>query len=300
MSIQLFRKTAALSTLGLLLALPADLPAQTGTQAGAPAGSLESGFVTPPNSAMPRVWWHWLNGNVTAPGITADLEWMHRVNIGGFQMFDGSLGVPVFVDKPVVWMTPEWKADWKHAAAEADRLHLEMAMAASGGWSETAGPWVKPAQGMKKYVWSEQPVSGPAPFHAVLPAPPKAVGKYQDMQTPPPLNFPGPKDMPGAKPTPPQPTMAPTPDFYRDVAVVAYRVPEGEPTAPTMQPQVTSSGGPINGALLSDHDYNRLATLHIPADQGSGYDQGWVQLAYASPIRRRRSPFAPGSPRLLR
>ena len=40
---------------------------------GAPA-SLERGFRTPPEAAKPRVWWHWMNGNVTKEGITADLE----------------------------------------------------------------------------------------------------------------------------------------------------------------------------------------------------------------------------------
>jgi len=32
-----------------------------------------------------------MSGNVTEPGITADLEWMHRVGIGGMQMFDGDM-----------------------------------------------------------------------------------------------------------------------------------------------------------------------------------------------------------------
>ena len=40
--------------------------------------ALEDGFRNPPDSAKPRVWWHWLNGNVTKEGITADLEWMKR------------------------------------------------------------------------------------------------------------------------------------------------------------------------------------------------------------------------------
>jgi hypothetical protein len=43
--------------------------------------SLEAGFVTPPNSAKPRVWWHWMNGNITKEGIKLDLEWMNRVGI---------------------------------------------------------------------------------------------------------------------------------------------------------------------------------------------------------------------------
>ena len=40
---------------------------------------LEKNFKEPPDSAKPRVWWHWMNGNVTKEGITADLEWMKRV-----------------------------------------------------------------------------------------------------------------------------------------------------------------------------------------------------------------------------
>ena len=53
--------------------------------------SLLKGFIEPPNSAMPRVWWHWMNGNITKDGIAKDLEWMHRSGIGGFQNFDAAL-----------------------------------------------------------------------------------------------------------------------------------------------------------------------------------------------------------------
>jgi alpha-L-rhamnosidase len=158
--------------------------------AQSPAPDLEQGFRTPPDSAKPRVWWHWMNGNVTKEGITADLEWMKRVGIGGMQMFDGSLGVPQFTEKRLVWMTPDWKDAFRHTAAEADRLGLEMSMAASGGWSETAGPWVKPEQGMKKLVWSETRVHGPRNFTASLAHPPSINGKFQDMPAPPSFEVP--------------------------------------------------------------------------------------------------------------
>jgi hypothetical protein len=46
--------------------------------------SLQSGFENPPESARPQVWWHWMNGNITKEGIKLDLEWMHRVGLGGF------------------------------------------------------------------------------------------------------------------------------------------------------------------------------------------------------------------------
>jgi hypothetical protein len=40
---------------------------------------LRAGFENPPDSANPRVWWHWMNGNITKEGIKLDLEWIHRV-----------------------------------------------------------------------------------------------------------------------------------------------------------------------------------------------------------------------------
>jgi hypothetical protein len=39
---------------------------------------VAAGFRNPPESARPRTWWHWTNGNVTEAGITKDLEWMKR------------------------------------------------------------------------------------------------------------------------------------------------------------------------------------------------------------------------------
>ena len=32
-----------------------------------------------------------MNGNITKEGIRLDLEWMHRVGLGGFQNFDAAL-----------------------------------------------------------------------------------------------------------------------------------------------------------------------------------------------------------------
>ena len=133
--------------------------------------SLEDGFKTPPNSAKPRVWWHWMNGNITKEGIKLDLEWMNRVGIGGFQNFDASLGTPKLVDKRLVYMTPEWKDAFLFTTKLADQLGLEEAIAGSPGWSESGGPWVKPSQGMKKVVWSETRVEGGKPFSGALPHP---------------------------------------------------------------------------------------------------------------------------------
>ncbi len=101
------------------------------------ADPLADGFKTPPSSAMPRTWWHWTNGHVTTEGITKDLEWMHRVGIGRFQLADVAAGGGQTIDEPLDFGSPKWLAAVKHAAAEAKRLGLEMTIFSSSGWSLT-------------------------------------------------------------------------------------------------------------------------------------------------------------------
>ena len=150
--------------------------------ADAEALPLETQFRDPPNSARPRVWWHWMNGNITKDGIAKDFAWMKRVGIGGMQNFDANLMTPKIVDKRLVYMTPEWKDAFRFAATEADRLGLELTIASSPGWSETGGPWVKPEDGLKKLVWSETTVAGGKPFTGKLAAPPSNTGPFQSLK----------------------------------------------------------------------------------------------------------------------
>src|SRR5690348_13530838 len=55
---------------------------------------LANSFRNPPPHARPHTWWHWMDGNVTREGITADLEAMKKAGIGGAQMFHVSQGIP--------------------------------------------------------------------------------------------------------------------------------------------------------------------------------------------------------------
>ncbi|MBR3097224.1 MAG: hypothetical protein IKH17_04990, partial [Bacteroidales bacterium] len=50
--------------------------------------TVYEGFREPPQEARPRVWWHWMDGNVSMDGILKDIEWMERAGIGGFHQFD--------------------------------------------------------------------------------------------------------------------------------------------------------------------------------------------------------------------
>jgi len=229
--------------------------------------TLESGFKTPPNSAKPRVWWHWMNGNITKEGIKLDLEWMNRVGIGGFQNFDASLGTPKLVDKRLVYMTPEWKDAFMFTTKLADQLGLEEAIAGSPGWSESGGPWVKPSQGMKKVVWSETPVEGGKPFSGALPHPPTVTGPIQNIPI---FDF---LAMIGGQAPPPPPT------FYADTAVIAYRAPDSDVPVSSLQPKITSSSGNLDLAVLTDGDLVKTTQLpKAPAGQ-----QAWVQYEFSSP-----------------
>src|SRR5205085_5355316 len=91
--------------------------------AGAPAPDpLARGFQDPPASARPHTWWHWINGNISREGITADLEAMRRAGIGGAQIFNVDVGIPA---GPVPFMSDRWREMIGHAAKEADRLGIE-------------------------------------------------------------------------------------------------------------------------------------------------------------------------------
>src|SRR5215471_16569499 len=152
-----------------------------GPHAQAPSDPLAEGFQHPPDTARPRTWWHWTASNITTEGITKDLEWMKRVGIAGFQLADVNAGGGQTVEHKIVFGTPEWLAAVRHAAEEADRLGLEMAIFGSPGWSETGGPWVRPEQAMKKLVWSETNVEGPKTFNGQLPQPPSNNGPIRNL-----------------------------------------------------------------------------------------------------------------------
>ena len=158
-------------------------------EASAQADSIEDGFRHPPDSARPQTWWHWMNGNITKEGITADLEAMKRVGIGGATIVNADCGIPA---GPVKFLGPEWREMVRHAAREADRLGLELCLENCAGWSSSGGPWNTPEHAMQRVTTSEQKVKGPVHFSGVLPSPPSRL------------------------------------DYYRDIAVLAFRTPEGE------------------------------------------------------------------------
>jgi hypothetical protein len=214
------------------------------------ADDLADQFRDPPQSARPRVWWHWMNGNITRDGLAKDLAWMQAVGIGGVHVFDVNLQTPQIVDRRLVYMTPEWKDAFRFAVAEADRRGMELAVASSPGWSETGGPWVPAADGLKKLVWSETALT-PGQRAGTLPMPPGVTGPYQSLAKQPGIDEAASGQAPAA-----------APGLYGDIAVLAVPV-HAAPLPPVRA--TTGEGLALDAARLSGADLEHGVAVPHPA-----------------------------------
>ena len=182
--------------------------------------ALDKGFKNPPASAKPWVFWYWMQGAVSKPGITADLEAMQQAGIGGAYLMpikDTSITIPF---QPAVrQLTPEWWAMVNFAMQEAKRLHLQLAMHVSDGFALAGGPWIKPEQSMQKLVWTKEYIRG---------------GTNTELQLEQPENREG---------------------YYKDIAVLAYPANSRQAFSDTVQvPTVTTSTGAKASFLCFDVD----------------------------------------------
>lgn len=222
-------------------------------------------FINPPASAKPRVWWHWMNGNITKEGIQKDMEWMERAGIGGLMNFDANLFTPVVVKKKLAYMTPEWKDAFKFTTELAKQKNLELAIAGSPGWSVTGGPWVSPKDGMKKYVWSTTVVNGGITYKGKLNQPPSATGKIQNAKS-------GAGGFGGGSKK--------IPEYYADAAVIAFKQPDHEKTLQEFNPILSSSGGNFNLTDLTDGSITKSSQIPFKS-----YDEDlWIQYSFNEPV----------------
>ena len=224
---------------------------------------FRDGFRNPPQEARVRVWWHWMDGNISKEGIRKDIEWMYRSGIGGFHQFDAggdSMGGGVSIVEKKPYMGESWKEAFRYAIGLADSLGMEVAIASAPGWSSTGGPWVKPENAMKKLVWRTLEVTGnpkaKKPAVITLPEPFTTVGKFQNAGV-----------VDGVEP------------WYRDVAVVAVRLPDEERSMAELGAVVTSSGGDFTLEMLTDGDLADGAGLPFPGDG----EDAWIQFEFPRP-----------------
>ncbi|WP_235527289.1 glycosyl hydrolase [Pedobacter sp. Leaf41] len=159
-------------------------------------------------NAKPWVFWYWVKGAVSKPGITADLEAMKTNGIGGAYLMSiqGPDKTPVY-SPPAIQLTPEWWKLVEFAMSEAKRLNLKLGMHVSDGFALAGGPWTTPELSMQKVVWSKTVVNSATP-KIILPKPES------------------------------------NENYYNDIAVYAYPSPVGENISTrTVIPKITASNG---------------------------------------------------------
>ena len=128
---------------------------------------IEKNFLNPPESAKPWVFWYWMHGAISKEGITADLEAMKEVGIGGAYLMPIQDTLSAIPFQPTVrQLTPQWWEMVKFAMQEAKRLNLKLAMHVSDGFALAGGPWITPALSMQKLVWTKTYIGNG--YHAPL------------------------------------------------------------------------------------------------------------------------------------
>ena len=174
-----------------------------------------------------------MNGNVTKEGITADLEAMKQIGLGGAEIFNADCGIP---PGPVKFNSPEWHELFTHAVREANRLGLQLEAHNCAGWSSSGGPWNTPSNGMMRVVTSEIRLTGPTHFAGVLPEPA--------------TNF----------------------NYYRDIAVLAFHTLAGE-TTPAVAPKLRIENFETKDGDTGDFVDSMTADNHPAGDAGLRRDQ---------------------------
>jgi len=138
----------------------------------------EQQFHRPETVYAPRVFWHWMNGNVSREGINLDLESMAATGLGGGILFNQIGSVP---KGSVQYLSAEWIGLAVHVLEQADRLDLKFMLHVDPDFSGDEGQWVMPENATKKIVWSETLVKGGDKINILLPRPMMNQGFYKEV-----------------------------------------------------------------------------------------------------------------------
>lgn len=113
------------------------------------------------DDARPWTFWYWMYGAVTPEGITADLEAMKQVGLGGAYLMPikGVDQGPEY-EGQAQQLTPEFWEMVDHSMKEAKRLGLRLGMHICDGFALAGGPWITPQESMQKIVWSDTIIRG--------------------------------------------------------------------------------------------------------------------------------------------
>ena len=180
-------------TCNVSVAQPAVIPSSA--ELNHPFGKQDmEAFRKPPLVYHPQTWFHYIGGNVSKAGITADLEAIAKAGISGIQLFHGQFGGRwPGVEPQIACLSPLWDDAVKHTAKECRRLGLRFTMQNCPGWAMSGGPWIQPSNAMRNLVWSRIDVEG-GQINKVLPVPQPSAEEWRDYKDITVLAFPTPLD----------------------------------------------------------------------------------------------------------
>ena len=165
---------------------------------------LKQGFLNPPDSVRPGVYWYFMDGNISREGMTKDLEAMKQAGLGSVIYLEVNVGVP---RGPVDFLGSQWLDLFTHAATECKRLGIDMTLGIGPGWSGSGGPWVTPENSMQVLVSSSTQITGPGLQKLILPKPANKPPFFGEGSLTPVL-----KEL--------------RDNYYKDVAVLAFPTPD--------------------------------------------------------------------------
>lgn len=177
-------------------------------------------FKNPGKDHYPETWFHFIGGNVSKEGITADLEAIAAAGISGIQLFHGQFGGEwPGVSPQIKALSESWDDLIVWTAEECKRLDLKFTMQNCPGWSYAGGPWIKPENSMRHMVYSRTDIDGSQTVSIPLGIPQPSEEEWRN---------------------------------YQDLFVVAFPTPEGDTGARLISTSVSSNRAdlPWKGCLV--------------------------------------------------
>jgi len=229
----------------------------SGTELNRPFGKQDlKAFRKPSQVYRPETWFHYIGGNVSKEGITADLEAIAHAGISGIQLFHGQFGGPwPGVEPQIACLSPLWDDAVKHTAEECRRLGLRFTMQNCPGWAMAGGPWIEPSNAMRHLAWSRTDVEGGSTVSMDLPVP--------------------------------QPSNEPWRD-YEDITVLAFPTPSDDTDTPLKPKQVNSNRQDLAWMDCLTGSLEKPFTLQ-PATAGN---PNWIEVSFPDEVMIRTVEFS--------
>ena len=204
-------------------------------------------FISPEKVHYPQTWFHFIGGNVSYEGITADLEAIADAGISGVHFFHGQQGGKwPATGEDIECMSEKWEDAVKFVAEECERLGLNFTIQNCPGSAMSGGPWINPENAKRILVSSTQIVKGGEKVSTALAQPQPSGEEWRD---------------------------------YRDIAVLAFPTPAG---AADVCPTPKKIDGCVGYEWQKPITNNQGITLHPARNEAN-----WVEISYDKPTAIR-------------